>query len=279
MFTSDDLDLFDSARDRSIPVRLWQPSDAARAWVLFSVGFGGDRNGYGYLAKAWAQRGIATAVVEHVGSNLTVLKALPGTTRKERNQEVVRRVGDPEELAARPRDLLFVREQLSSRFPGLPFGVGGHSYGTYSTFSALGLPTVAKLPPLRERLEGVSSCLVISPQPPKTLFSERALGLVKIPTLVMTGTKDVRLDGEGSYLERVGVYDCLPESLRQLVVFDEVEHMDFAGIGLGITARLAAISAVTGEWWETTLWGDIALDRRAARLAEVGGTEVSGEYR
>lgn len=279
MFTSQDLELSDNSRGRPIPVRLWEPTGTARGWVLFSVGFGGDRDGYGYLAKAWAQRGIATAVVEHVGSNLKVLKGLPGATRRERNLEVVKRVGDPEELAARPRDLLFVWNELSSRFEGLPLGVGGHSYGTYSALSAFGLPTVVKLPGLEQTLEGVSSCLIISPQPPNTLFSERALGLVSVPTLVMTGTKDVRLDGQGSYTERVSVYDHLPVELRQLAVFDQVEHMDFAGIGLGISSRLAAIAGVTGEWWESTFWGDAIQAERASRLAEAGGADIPGEYR
>ena len=279
MFTSQDFDLSDDSRSRPIPVRLWEPTETARGWVLFSVGFGGDKEGYGYLAKAWAKRGIATAVVEHVGSNLKVLKELPGSTRQERNQQVVKRVGDPQELSARPRDLLFVWNQLLSRFHGLPLGVGGHSYGTYSALSAFGLPTVAKLPALPEKLQGVSSCLIISPQPPNTLFSERALGLVEVPTLVMTGTKDVRLDGEGSYTERVSVYDHLPTDLRQLAVFDQVEHMDFAGIGLGISARLSAIAGVTGEWWESTFWGDTTQTERATRLAQAGGADVPGEYR
>ena len=51
MSISEDLDYFDSDRERAIPVRLWCPQGQSRAWILFSVGFGGDRNGYAYLAK------------------------------------------------------------------------------------------------------------------------------------------------------------------------------------------------------------------------------------
>lgn len=279
MWTSQDLEGLDLARDRVIPLRLWRPEGAARGWIVFSVGFGGERNGYAYLAKAWASRGIATAVVEHVGSNLAVLKALPGPSRQERNRQVVAKVGEPAELAARPRDILHVVNLLRKEFEGLPMGLAGHSYGTYSAFAALGLPTVAKVPPLERALEGVSSCLVISPQAPGMLFSKRALGLITIPTLVLTGTKDTRLDGEGSYRERVEVYEHLPVELRQLAILEDVEHMDFAGIGLGLAARLNTISEVTGEWWESTLWGSSPPNERASRLATAGGTTVPGEYR
>lgn len=279
MWTSQDLDSQDLARNRAVPLRLWRPEGVARAWVVFSVGFGGERGGYAYLAKAWAARGIATAVVEHVGSNLTVLKALPGPSRLERNRQVVAKVGEPAELAARPRDILHVVNLLRKEFEGLPMGLAGHSYGTYSVFAALGLPTRAKVPPLEQALEGVSSCLVISPQAPGTLFSQRALGTITVPTLVLTGTKDARLDGEGSYRERVEVYDHLPVELRQLVVLENVEHMDFAGIGLGLAPRLNAISEVTGAWWESTLWGSSPPNERASRLATAGGTTVPGEYR
>ncbi len=279
MWTSQDLDCQDFTRDRAVPLRLWRPEGAARGWVVFSVGFGGERDGYAYLAKAWAARGIATAVVEHVGSNLTVLKALPGPSRLERNRQVVAKVGEPAELAARPRDVLHVVNLLRKEFAGLPMGLAGHSYGTYSVFAALGLPTIPKVPPLDQALEGVSSCLVISPQAPGMLFSERALGLITIPTLVLTGTKDARLDGEGSYQERVRVYDHLPVELRQLVVLEDVEHMDFAGIGLGLAARLNTISEVTREWWESTLWASSPPNERASRLASAGGTTIAGEYR
>lgn len=279
MYRHEDIDFYDRKRDRPIPVRLWQPTDSVRGWLLFSVGFGGERDGYAFLAKAWAERGLATAVVEHVGSNLEVLKSLPGPSRAERNRQVVAKVEDPEELAARPRDLGFVVGRLQQRFSGLPLGLGGHSYGSYSVLAALGLPTVPRLPSFEPAIDGVKACLVISPQAPGILFSPRALGQVRVASLVMTGSKDVRLDGSGSYLERAAVYDHLPATLRQLVVLEGVEHMDFAGLGLALGEKLRTIAAITGEWWESTFWGEQTPAERAARLARAGGSLVPGEYR
>jgi predicted dienelactone hydrolase len=278
---SEDIDLFDGTRERRVPVRLWLPSTAVRAWALFSVGFGGDRSGYAYLGRAWAGRGIATAVVEHIGSNLDVLKGLPGRTRAERHQEVVRRVADPEELSNRPRDLHFAHANLAGRFIGLPLGLAGHSYGTYTVLAAMGLPTVPRLrEPLPAPLSEVSSCLVISPQAPGLLFSGRALSTLKAPTLVLTGTKDAPLSGEGDFRQRVAVFDHLPTGFRNLVVLEGVEHMAFAGIGLNLAATLRTVEGLTGQWWESTLWDAVPPpDRRASDLSQAAGESLRGDYR
>lgn len=273
-----DLDLFDSQRDRLVPLRLWLPEGAPRAWVLFSVGFGGERSGYAYLGRAWAERGIATAVLEHIGSNLEVLKSLSGNNRAERNLAVARRVADPQELEARPRDLLFARQRLESMFDGLPLGLAGHSFGTYTVLSAFGLPTVPVLPPLPQQVGQVTSCLIMSPQPPGSLFSERALGLVEVPILVMTGTEDALLSGEGDYTARVAAYHALPQERRNLVVLEGVEHLAFAGVGLGLGPTLRLVEGLTAQWWESTLLGEVEPPSlRAQRLAALAG-EVKGDF-
>lgn len=276
MIHSQDIDLVDAARNRAVPVRLWQPESSARAWILFSVGFGGQRSGYAYLGRAWARLGIATAVIEHVGSNLEVLKSLGGRTGPERNREVVQKVSDPAELAARPRDVATVHGHLARKFAGLPLGLAGHSFGSYTVLAALGLPTVPALPEFANALRP-DSCLVISPQPPGRLFSERVLGMVDTPTLVLTGTRDVPLDGKGDYKARAAVYDHLPEPTRNLAVLPEVEHMAFAGIGLGLAPTLEKIESLTAQWWDSTLWEETAPSERASRLAAT--VEGGGEFR
>ena len=274
-----DIDLFDLQRQRPVPVRIWIPEGAPRAWVIFSVGFGGERSGYAYLGRAWAAMGIVTAVVEHFGSNLSVLKTLPGKTRDERNREVSRQVGDPQELAARPRDLRFVHDSLVERFPGLPLGLAGHSYGTYTILASLGLPTLPIVPPLVRPLEETRCCLLMSPQPPGSLFSERALRLQRIPTLVMSGTRDSLLSGDGDYTARVAAYHALPAELRNLAVLDGVEHMAFAAIGLSLGPTLRVVEGLTGQWWESTLLGRVEPPAaRARRLAEAAG-ETRGDFR
>lgn len=274
----EEIDLYDQTRERPIPVRLWRPEGPARAWVVFSVGFGGERSGYAYLGRAWSTHGIATAVVEHIGSNLEVLKSLPGRTAQERQKEVARKVGDPQELAARPRDIHYVCSQLKDRFSGLPFGLAGHSYGTYTILAALGLPPVPVLPPV-EPLQGAATVILMSPQPPGVLFSHRALRMLTVPALVVTGTKDALLDGTGDFRQRAACYDHLPTGLANLVVLEGAEHMAFANIGLGLASTLTAVEGFTNEWWESTLMGELEpAPVRARRLEEAAGQTVKGEY-
>lgn len=229
-------------------MRRYSTVNGPKGWILFSVGFGGDRNGYGFFARAWAASGWTTFVVEHIGSNLDVLRSFPQRRRAERNAEVVRRVMDPLELRARPRDLALVWEHLREEFRGLPLGLAGHSYGSYTVLACAGMePSLTK--------HGVSPIpadgyLAISPQPPGMLFPDVEYRKVGKPILIMTGTEDHLLTGESDYGDRLNAYNVLPEEWRHLVVFRGFEHMDFAGVGLNLESRLKAMNSVSAVWWE-----------------------------
>ncbi|MCA9777880.1 MAG: alpha/beta hydrolase [Candidatus Eremiobacteraeota bacterium] len=246
--TGEDLTLHHKDSDRAVPVRRYSAETEPEGWILFSVGFGGDRNGYGFFARTWAAAGFTTFVVEHVGSNLDVLRSFPQKRKAERNAEVVRRVGDPEELRARPRDLALVWQHLREEFEGLPLGLAGHSYGSYTVLACTGMEPSSTT-------HGVESIpatgyLVISPQPPGMLFSTAEYEKVRRPVLVMTGTEDHLLSGESDYSDRLDAYKFLPEAFRRLVVFRGFEHMDFAGVGLNLGHKLEAMNTVSRLWWQ-----------------------------
>jgi len=126
------IDLYDRERARPVPVARYSPPAPSRGWILFSVGFGGGRDGYGYLARSWASHGFGVLVIEHVGSNLAVLKRLrrPTCGQAELAKRVGRAVAEPEELLQRPRDLKYV---LESQAIQPPYGLAGHSFGPQHT--------------------------------------------------------------------------------------------------------------------------------------------------
>jgi predicted dienelactone hydrolase len=69
-----DLDWVDDSRQRPVPVRLYLPAQAAAAappapLVVFSHGIGGSRRGYSYLGRHFAQHGVASLHLQHVGSD------------------------------------------------------------------------------------------------------------------------------------------------------------------------------------------------------------------
>ena len=59
-----DLALLDADRQRPVPVRLYLPQQASHdgpvPLVVFSHGLGGSRTGYSYLARHWADVGMAS---------------------------------------------------------------------------------------------------------------------------------------------------------------------------------------------------------------------------
>jgi len=248
-----DFELLHDDNSRRVPVRAYKQTSDPQGWIIFSVGYGGDRTGYSFMAKAWAELGFHVYVVEHVGSNLEVLRSCPPMRLAERQQEVVRRVQLPDELYARPRDLLLVYSTFKNDYRGLGLGLAGHSYGSYSVLASTGLAPL-KVPRLEDPV-AAQGLLIISPQPPGMLYGSDELAKVKIPTLLLTGTKDDHLTGESSYKDRVLVYQDLAPEIRHLVVLKDCEHMTFAGLGLGIEKRLSAIREVTSVWWGRILDG------------------------
>jgi predicted dienelactone hydrolase len=252
----EDLELEDSSRDRRVLVRAYRWASEPRGWVLFSVGYGGQRSGYAYMAKAWAEQGFHVFVIEHVGSNLEVLKSFPQERLEERYLEVVRRVQLPSELKARPRDLELVYETFRNGYRRLPLGLAGHSYGSYTVFAGAGLEPLTVSHGVRSL--PLSGLLAISPQPPGMLFGPAEFRKVKSPTLLLTGTQDDLLAGGATYRERLKVYDCLPPELRHLTVLDGVAHMTFAGVGLGIEKYLRSIAGLTSMWWNRILGRSVA---------------------
>ncbi|MBX3166201.1 MAG: hypothetical protein KF760_02270 [Candidatus Eremiobacteraeota bacterium] len=244
------LDLFDSARQRAIPVGLYPYQGEFQGWLFFSVGFGGGRAGYGYLGRAWSRLGFQVAVIEHVGSNADILKAIhqPGMRQAELAEAVGRRVRDQAELEARPQDLAYVRRVLS---PGSGWaGLAGHSFGSYTALATLGVE--ALLPEGPQSWEfGLdwAGVVLMSAQPPDSAVSRRGLSGLHLPAFLLTGTQDSGMPAGVTFEQRLTTYDAVPAGRKALAVLEGADHMAFAGIGLAVAPALETIAQLTGEFW------------------------------
>ena len=128
-----DLELFDTARQRPVPVRLYLPQQASAEspvpLVVFSHGLGGSRMGYSYLARHWANAGLASLHPQHVGSDNSVWRGNP--------LELLQRLqtaAHESEALARVLDLRFALNHVLASDQGQLFNassiaVAGHSYG------------------------------------------------------------------------------------------------------------------------------------------------------
>lgn len=232
------LDLFDSSRQRAIPLGLYpyQEGTTFLGWIFFSVGFGGSRTGYAYLGRAWSQLGFQVAVIEHVGSNAEVLKSLqrPGMRNAELAEVVGQKVREPQELLDRPLDLAYARRVLcpSSQWAGL----AGHSFGSYTALASCH----------SQKWEGM---VLMSPQPPGDRHSLRELSEVSLPCLVLTGTRDSGMPAGVTYQQRLATYEALADGGKTLALLDGADHMAFAGIGLGVGPYMETVAALTSQFW------------------------------
>ncbi|MFN8609204.1 MAG: hypothetical protein U0931_16830 [Vulcanimicrobiota bacterium] len=231
------IDLFDSSRQRAIPLGLYTyQGPRFQGWIFFSVGFGGSRSGYAYLGRAWSQLGFQVAVLEHIGSNAEVLKGLqrPGMRNAELAEVVGEKVREPQELADRPLDLAYARRVLC---PDRHWaGVAGHSFGSYTALAGLSL----------DHWDGL---VLMSPQPPGDRHSRAELARVSQPCLVLTGTRDSGMPAGVTYEQRLQTYQALPAGTRRLALLEGADHMAFAGIGLAVAPHMETVAAVTGEFW------------------------------
>lgn len=226
-----DLTAHDTARNRDIPVRIYLPESHPPAPVLlFSHGLGGSRAGSKFLGEQWAARGYVAVFVQHEGSDEAVWKDVP----RWRRMAAMRRAASLGNFLLRARDVPAVLDQLAiwnksgplaGRMDLGKIGMSGHSFGAVTTEAVSGetLPlSGTKLTDPRIR-----AAVIFSPSTPASTSAERAFGAVKIPWLLMTGTKDTAPIGRADMKWRLAVYPALHGAPKYEVVLDKAEHSAF----------------------------------------------------
>lgn len=213
--------------------------------MLFSPGYGGARTGYSFLARQWNENGLAVAVTEHAGSNQEALARLKERVGRDFPREVELGVArDQEEFDHRLEDVRFARRELATHAPDLDWarlGLAGHSYGS---------ATVIALAPEWRPI----GLLLLSP-PFLGGPSDASLEQIQAPTLFVTGTRDSSLTGSRTYQERLETFRRLRSHPRYLAVFEEAEHLTFAGIGLKLDRWLPSVRRLTTRFWQGCLEG------------------------
>ena len=228
-----DLTVHDARRDRDIPVRIYLPGSAKpAAVVLFSHGLGGSRHGNEFLGQDWAARGYVAVFLQHPGSDDSVWRDKP----REQRMGAMKDAASLKNFKLRAADVTAVLDQLaawnaqskqplSGRMDLSRIGMSGHSFGALTTQAVSGetFPFVGtKLTDPR-----IKAAIAFSPSAPAHGKAEKAFGAVKIPWLLMTGTKDVALVGRADLLSRLAVYPALRGAPKYEVVLNNAEHSAF----------------------------------------------------
>jgi len=266
-----DLVVKDSARSREIPIRVYLPEGKSAAPViLFSHGLGGDRENSPYLGKHWAGRGYAAVFLQHAGSDDSLWRGKPFAER----MPAMRQAVSLENFMLRVKDVPAVLDQLarwnkdsSSELEGRldleHVGMCGHSFGAVTTQAVSGQRYPVSGTSLTDKR--IKAAIAFSPSSPRQgSVPKIAFGDVKIPWMLMTGTKDTSPIGEQTVESRLLVFPALPEGDKYQVVFNNAEHSAFGDRPLPGDKEKRnpnhhrAILALSTAFWDAYVRGDAA---------------------
>lgn len=233
-----DFTVQDAERRRDLPIRVYLPAEKTAAPViLFSHGLGGTRAGSAFLGRHWSARGLVVVFLQHPGSDDSVWKGQPLAERA----TAMRQAAGLQSFSARVKDVPAVIDQLerwnreaghalAGRLDLTRLGMSGHSFGAITTQAVSGqsFPLVG----MSYTDPRVKAALILSPSRPASGDANKAFAGVKIPWLLMTGTKDIaRLGNEtigAADLEsRLAVFPALPTGGKYELVLNDAEHSVF----------------------------------------------------
>lgn len=228
-----DLTVHDAARKRDLPIRIYLPTNTAPVpVVLFSHGLGGNREGSKFLGEHWAASGYVAIFLQHPGSDDAVWK---NTERKDRMKSM-KQAASVDNFLLRVADVPAVLNELekwnsqtnhslAGRLDLKNIGMSGHSFGAVTTEAVSG----QALPQGEQKFTDarIRAAIAFSPSSPKRGSAAKAFGSVKIPWLLMTGTKDVSLISDTDVKSRLAVYPNLKGAPKYEVLLNNAEHSIF----------------------------------------------------
>ncbi len=227
-----DLTIHDAKRDRDLPILVYLPGTQTPApVVLFSHGLGGTRYGSKFLGEHWAARGYVAVFLQHPGSDDSVWRNQPVAERR----HAMNSAASLANFLLRVQDVPAVLDQLEAwnadstqALAGRmnqQVGMSGHSFGAVTTQAVSG----QALPLSGQRFTDprIQAAIVFSPSTPRRGRADEAFGGVKIPWMLMTGTKDLAPIGNADMNSRLGVFPALHGAPKYEVVLHNAEHSVF----------------------------------------------------
>ncbi|MDD5260657.1 MAG: hypothetical protein PHD76_02310 [Methylacidiphilales bacterium] len=263
-----DFTVQDKARNREIPIRVYCPVDKTPApVVLFSHGLGGSREGSTFLGRHWAGRGYMAVFMQHPGSDTSVWQGKPLLER----MGAMKEAANGRNFILRTEDVPAVINQLelwnktsghplSGRLDMAKLGMSGHSFGAVTTQAVSG-QSFAMLGP-RYTDSRIKAAIAFSPSAPPVGDPRMAFGRVKIPWMLMTGTKDLAPIGGATMETRRAVYSALPPGGKYELVLYNAEHSVFTDRALPgdheprNPNHHRVILALSTAFWDVWLRGD-----------------------
>ncbi|MCK6419151.1 MAG: hypothetical protein L6Q57_09550 [Alphaproteobacteria bacterium] len=230
----------DSKRNRTIPYKIYYPQNLSepKPLILWSHGFGGNRDGAAFLSRFLAGHGYVVVHLTHIGTDSSIWEGKPGHPWDVlRNHHVPRPV-----TLDRFADIPFVLDHLPGWLAENPeigpidfarIGMAGHSFGALSTQVAAG-----QLYPNHDdalislREPRIKAGILYSPVPIDHLLKGDHPDIyspIAIPLLHMTGTQDFAPIGGEPYETRLKIFEQSIHAPRALLIKEGGDHMIYNG--------------------------------------------------
>lgn len=280
--------LIERGDQRPLSVRVTWPAEGG-PWpvVVFSHGMYGSETGNGPLVDTWAAHGYVVVQPTHGDS----LKYADAETRRKALRGNLDNVGSWDE---RPGEISLVIDRLpwlQQNVPGLAgkvdasrIGVGGHSFGAWTTQVVAGM-RLSGAPAMGD--ERPRAFVVISPSGVGGGIRESSFETMRGPMLFISGDND---EGRGEWDPKVyrrQAFDLAPAGGRTLVWIDGAHH-DFGGINGRTRPALRGLAGGANEhhveivksstlaFWDATLKSDPTAQAWLAerKVESVGGVKV-----
>ena len=282
---------YDSARNRSVPVKVFVPRSAEHAPViLFSHGIGSSIESCAYLANAWTSQGFVCILVQHPGSDENIWKGKVRILNEfksayEQNWNCRTRAQDLHFVLNRLEQLVRSESWFASRIDMNRVGVGGIDLGALAALLLAG-----QVPPdYGDSLHDprIKAVLALSPPVWSMNISFREMYQpITASTLFITGTNDDGIVGSTKAVHRRIPFDAMDQCQRYLITFDGGDHRMYGGrvfsfLGSGDEKFQAAIVRSSTCFWRAVLQSDPAAIQAMDRSgwASLVGVKASVERR
>ena len=262
---------------RVVPYKIYYPAEHNLDKVpviIWSHGFGGNRDGAAFLSRFLAGQGYAVVQPTHIGTDSSLWEGKPGHP-----WDILKDYKVPRAVTLdRFRDIPFVLDQLpgwaaeNPDVPALDFariGMSGHSFGALTTQVMAG----QMIPDLQDRLISLheprfKAGIAYSPVAVGSVIedtgasAQEVYGSIAMPLLHMTGTEDFSPIGGEPYEHRLVVYESSGHPEKYLLVKEGGDHMVYNGTRGKLEANpLRAqheetIKAVSLAFWNAYLKDD-----------------------
>jgi predicted dienelactone hydrolase len=206
--------------------------------------------------------------LEHAGSDAAVWKGKPRVER----MLAMRAAASRENFLLRVKDIPAVldqltrwnksdRHELAGRLDLSRIGMSGHSFGAVTTQAVSGQSFAHGIWHFAD--PRIKAAIMFSPSIPRRGGDpEQAFGLVNIPWMLMTGSKDISPIGTADVESRLKVFPALPPGGKYELVLNGAEHSAFNDRPLPGDKEARnpnhhrAILALSTAFWDTYLRDD-----------------------